>query len=56
MLSFELALARLLAGAPALAERCFLPTLEAVGRVLAEAQPSALDAPPLDNSAMDGYA
>ncbi|WP_300318160.1 gephyrin-like molybdotransferase Glp [Accumulibacter sp.] len=56
MLSFELALARLLAGAPAVAEVCSRPTLAAVGRVLAAAQRSALDAPPLDNSAMDGYA
>src|SRR6185503_11248795 len=32
------------------------PTLEATGRVLARAQRSTLDVPPMDNSAMDGYA
>ncbi|MFN2645943.1 MAG: gephyrin-like molybdotransferase Glp [Burkholderiales bacterium] len=33
-----------------------VPTLEATGRVLARAQRSTMDVPPLDNSAMDGYA
>src|SRR5207248_7703485 len=33
-----------------------VPTLEASGRVLARAQRSTMDVPPLDNSAMDGYA
>jgi len=33
-----------------------VPTLEANGRVLAIAQVSSLDVPPLDNSQMDGYA
>ena len=32
------------------------PTLEATGRVLARAQRSTMDVPPMDNSAMDGYA
>jgi len=31
-------------------------TLEATGRVLARAQVSGMDVPPMDNSAMDGYA
>jgi len=31
-------------------------TLEATGRVLARAQASTMDVPPMDNSAMDGYA
>lgn len=33
-----------------------LPILEACGRVLAESVVSSIDVPPLDNSAMDGYA
>ena len=33
-----------------------VPTLEATGRVLARAQASTMDVPPMDNSAMDGYA
>src|SRR4029450_2524674 len=33
-----------------------LPTLEASGRVLARPQRSTMDVPPMDNSAMDGYA
>jgi hypothetical protein len=33
-----------------------LPTLHADRRVLAQAQTATVDAPPLDNSAMDGYA
>ena len=33
-----------------------MPTLEAAGRVLAQAQTSTMDVPPMDNSAMDGYA
>ena len=56
MLSFEVALSRLLAGAPPPVEVCSLQTLAAAGRVLAEAQVAPIDAPPLDNSAMDGYA
>lgn len=56
MLSFELALTRLLAAAPVLTDVSLQPTLAAAGRVLAETQRSTLDAPPLDNSAMDGYA
>lgn len=56
MLSFDEALARLLAGARPVAEIRSLPTLAADGRVLAEEQLATLSAPPLDNSAMDGYA
>ncbi len=56
MLTFDEALARLLAGAHPLAEAQAVPTLDAAGRVLAEDQFATLDVPPLDNSAMDGYA
>ncbi|WP_313950537.1 gephyrin-like molybdotransferase Glp [Accumulibacter sp.] len=56
MQTFEEALAGLLAGAKALTEVCSLPTLVTAGRVLARAQLAPLDSPPLDNSAMDGYA
>ena len=56
MLTFDDALTRLLASAAALSEWSSLPTLAAVGRVLACAQQATVDSPPLDNSAMDGYA
>ena len=56
MLSFEEALARLLDAARPVAETRSLPTLAAAGRVLAEVQSATIDVPPLDNSAMDGYA
>ncbi len=56
LLSVDEALARLLAGAVPVAQTEQVPTLEATGRVLAQAQVSALDVPPMDNSAMDGYA
>jgi molybdopterin molybdotransferase len=56
MLSFDQALARLLSGARQVSETRSLPTLAAAGRVLAEAQYATLNVPPLDNSAMDGYA
>jgi len=56
MLSFDEALARLLAAARPVSATRSLPTLAAAGRVLAEAQSATLDVPPLDNSAMDGYA
>jgi molybdopterin molybdotransferase len=56
MLSFEEALARLLAAAPAVAEVESLSTRHADRRVLAQAQMATVDSPPLDNSAMDGYA
>jgi len=56
LLSFDEALARLLAAARPLAETEAVDTLAAAGRVLAAAQSSGIDVPPLDNSAMDGYA
>ena len=56
LLSVDEALAVLLEGARPLEEIETLPTLEAAGRVLAKAQTSNMDVPPMDNSAMDGYA
>jgi molybdopterin molybdotransferase len=56
LLTVDEALEVLLAGAQAVAEVEEVPTLEATGRVLARAQRSTMDVPPLDNSAMDGYA
>jgi molybdopterin molybdotransferase len=56
LLSVDEALGVLLAGARPVAEVEEVPTLEATDRVLARAQVSAMDVPPLDNSAMDGYA
>jgi len=56
LLSVDEALAVLLAGAKPVAEVEEVPTLEATGRVLARTQASTMDVPPLDNSAMDGYA
>lgn len=55
-LSVDEALAQLLAAARPVAATEDVPALEAVGRVLARAQVSGMDVPPLDNSAMDGYA
>jgi molybdopterin molybdotransferase len=56
LLSVDQALEVLLAGALPVAEVEDVPTLEATGRVLARAQTSTMDVPPMDNSAMDGYA
>jgi molybdopterin molybdotransferase len=56
LLSVDEALEVLLAGAQPVAEVEEVPTLEATGRVLARAQSSTMDVPPMDNSAMDGYA
>jgi molybdopterin molybdotransferase len=56
LLSVDEALAQLLAEAKPVAQIEEVPTLEASGRVLARAQRSTMDVPPLDNSAMDGYA
>jgi len=56
LLSVDEALAVLLEGARAVIEIETVPTLEATGRVLAQAQTSTMDVPPMDNSAMDGYA
>jgi len=56
LLSVDEALEVLLAGARPVTEIEQVPTLLACGRVLARAQTSAMDVPPMDNSAMDGYA
>ena len=56
MLSFDEALAQLLAGARPVAETESLPTSDACARVLAASQVSAIAVPSLDNSSMDGYA
>jgi molybdopterin molybdotransferase len=56
LLPVDDALARLLAEARPVAEVEEIPTLEATNRILARAQRSAMDVPPLDNSAMDGFA
>src|SRR5688572_31485638 len=56
LLSVDDALARLLAEAKPVAELEEVPTLEATNRILARAQRSTMDVPPMDNSAMDGYA
>jgi molybdopterin molybdotransferase len=56
LLSVDEALAQLLSGARPVAEIEEVPTLEATKRVLARAQRSTMDVPPMDNSAMDGYA
>ncbi|HYA47260.1 MAG TPA: gephyrin-like molybdotransferase Glp [Burkholderiales bacterium] len=56
LLSVDEALERLLAGAHPVAEVEDVPTLQASGRVLARAQHSTMNVPPMDNSAMDGYA
>jgi molybdopterin molybdotransferase len=56
LLSVDEALERLLAGARPVAETESVATLSAAGRVLAQAQRSTMNVPPMDNSAMDGYA
>lgn len=56
MLSYEEALEQLLAGAMPVSETKSVPLIAARGRVLAQAQFSGVNVPPLDNSAMDGYA
>jgi molybdopterin molybdotransferase len=56
LLSVDEALAQMLAGAHAVAEIEDVQTLEATGRILARAQRSTMDVPPMDNSAMDGFA
>lgn len=56
LLSVEEALERLLAGARPVEDVEEVPTLKAIGRVLAEPLQSGMDVPPMDNSAMDGYA
>jgi molybdopterin molybdotransferase len=56
LLTVDEALEVLLAGARPVAEVEEVPTLQATGRVLGRAQASTMDVPPMDNSAMDGYA
>ena len=56
LLSVDAALEQLLAGAKPVQEIEEVPALEATNRVLARAQRSTMDVPPMDNSAMDGYA
>ena len=56
LLSVDEALTQLLAGARPVSETEEVATLEATGRILARAQRSTMDVPPMDNSAMDGYA
>ena len=58
MLSLDEVLSRALAVASdrVITETEKLDTFDALGRVLARSVVSALDVPPADNSAMDGYA
>jgi len=56
LLSVDEALSQMLAHAKPVADVEEIPTLDATGRVLARAQRSTMDVPPMDNSAMDGYA
>src|SRR3979409_1590147 len=56
ILNVDEALEQLLAGARPVSETEMVPTLSATGRVLAAAQRSTMNVPPMDNSAMDGYA
>ncbi len=56
MLSVEAALDQLLAAAVPVIESETLPAENVLGRILAAALVSSVSVPPLDNSAMDGYA
>ncbi len=56
MISYEQALDHLLAAVRPVEEIRHVPITAAAGRILASTQSSAVDVPPLDNSAMDGYA
>ena len=56
MLSAANLLVNLLDRARSVAEATTLPLADTLGRVLAQAQVSEITVPPLDNSAMDGYA
>ncbi|MBY4676835.1 molybdopterin molybdotransferase MoeA [Marinobacterium arenosum] len=56
LMPVDQALERLLAATPVSATVETVPLLQAAGRVLAEAPLAAVDVPPADNSAMDGYA
>jgi molybdopterin molybdotransferase len=56
LLDPDVALQRLLAAARPLAATQTLPTLQALGHVLAQDVRATIDVPPADNTAMDGYA
>lgn len=56
LLTMDEALARLLDAAQGVSQSETLPAGEVLGRVLARPVIAASDVPPLDNSAMDGYA
>ncbi len=56
LMPFDQALAQLLAQAQPLPDPEWVDSFDADGRVLAHDQVSALQVPPFDNSAMDGYA
>ncbi len=56
LMPIEQALDRLLAAAPIKDEAVRVKLEDALGLILAEDQLSAVDVPPADNSAMDGYA
>ena len=56
LLSYEEAISQLLTSAQPLPDNDKVKTEDALGRVLAVTLSSAQDVPPLDNSAMDGYA
>ncbi|GAA4411380.1 molybdopterin molybdotransferase MoeA [Quisquiliibacterium transsilvanicum] len=56
LMPFDDALAALLAHAAPVAGTEHVPTLEADGRVLAQAQRSTMNVPAADNTQMDGYA
>lgn len=56
LLTVDAALARLLEAAAPVPETEMLPVASALWRVLAKPLVSGIDVPPLDNSAMDGYA
>src|SRR5258705_11990303 len=56
LLSVDEALVQLMAGAKPVVDIEEVPAVEATGRVLARARRSRMDVPPMDNSAMDGYA
>ncbi len=56
LLSVDQALEFILQAVRPLTEFEALPTIDAFGRILAQAQVSLLDVPPMDNTQMDGYA
>jgi molybdopterin molybdotransferase len=56
MLTVQQALDFLLEGARPVMDAETVSTIDANGRVLAQAQVSQLDVPPMDNTQMDGYA